>query len=96
MLINEQRFHHNLHNRLIRSIHAGKMLTYTAIIRAVWGYSDYGSIKKLQVNMKNIRKMMSNRKSDRLWHHIISTLSKYLMRISAQFSAPSLEVSRIM
>ena len=29
-----------------------------AIIRAVWGYSDYGSVKKLQVNMKNIRKKM--------------------------------------
>ena len=40
------------------SVHAGKVLTYSAIIRAVWGYSDYGSIKKLQVNMKNIRKKM--------------------------------------
>ena len=40
------------------SIHAGKVLTYSAIIHAVWGYSDYGSIKKLQVNMKNIRKKM--------------------------------------
>ena len=40
------------------SVHAGKVLTYAAIIRAVWGYSDYGSIKKLQVNMKNIRKKM--------------------------------------
>lgn len=40
------------------SIHAGKVLTYAAIIRAVWGYSDHGSIKKLQVNMKNIRKKM--------------------------------------
>ena len=38
------------------SVHAGKVLTYAAIIRAVWGYSDYGSVKKLQVNMKNIRK----------------------------------------
>ena len=38
------------------SIHAGRVLTYAAIIRAIWGYSDYGSIKKLQVNMKNIRK----------------------------------------
>lgn len=36
------------------SIHAGKVLTYAAIIQAVWGYSDYGSVKKLQVNMKNI------------------------------------------
>lgn len=40
------------------SIHAGKVLTYAAIIRAVWGYSDHGSVKKLQVNMKNIRKKM--------------------------------------
>ena len=40
------------------SIHAGKVLTYAAIIRAVWGYSDYGSVKKLQVNMKNILKKM--------------------------------------
>ena len=40
------------------SIHAGKVLTYAAIIRAVWGYSDYGSVKKLQVNMKNVRKKM--------------------------------------
>ena len=40
------------------SIHAGKVLTYAAIIRAIWGYSDYGSVKKLQVNMKNIRKKL--------------------------------------
>ena len=40
------------------SVHAGKVLTYAAIIRAVSGYSDYGSVKKLQVNMKNIRKKM--------------------------------------
>lgn len=38
------------------STHTGKVMTYAAIIHAVWGYSDYGSIKKLQVNMKNIRK----------------------------------------
>ena len=40
------------------SVHAGKVLTYAAIIKAVWGYSDHGSVKKLQVNMKNIRKKM--------------------------------------
>ena len=40
------------------SVHAGKVLTYAAIIRAVWGYSDYGSVKKLQVNMMNILKKM--------------------------------------
>ena len=38
------------------SQHAGKVMTYSAIIRAVWGIMDSGSIKKLQVNMANIRK----------------------------------------
>ena len=43
------------------SEHAGKVLTYSAIIRAVWGSSDPGSIKKLQVNMANIRKKLGVR-----------------------------------
>lgn len=38
------------------SEHSGKMVTYSAIIKAVWGYPDEGSTKKLQVNMANIRK----------------------------------------
>lgn len=38
------------------SIQAGRVLTYTEINKKVWGYSDFGSIKKLQVNMANIRK----------------------------------------
>ena len=38
------------------SKHPGKVLTYAAIIKEIWGYSDLGSIKKLQVNMANIRK----------------------------------------
>lgn len=38
------------------SEHAGKMLTYDSIIKEIWGYSDDGSRKKLQVNMANIRK----------------------------------------
>ncbi len=38
------------------SEHCGKVLTYSAIISSVWGYNDYGSKKKLQVNMANIRK----------------------------------------
>ena len=39
------------------SEHCGKMMTYSAIIKAVWReYPDEGSIKKLQVNMANIRK----------------------------------------
>lgn len=41
------------------SEHFGKVLTYSAIIREVWGISDPGSVKKLQVNMANIRKKMS-------------------------------------
>lgn len=43
------------------SEHAGKVLTYTAIIKAVWGYQDIGSIKRLQVNMANIRKKLGIR-----------------------------------
>lgn len=38
------------------SEHCGKMMTYSTIIKGVWGYPDEGSIKKLQVNMANIRK----------------------------------------
>ncbi len=38
------------------SEHAGKVLTYSFIIKSVWGYQDIGSTKKLQVNMANIRK----------------------------------------
>lgn len=43
--------------------HCGKMLTYSTIIKAIWGYNDSGSIKKLQVNMANIRKKLGT-KSD--------------------------------
>ena len=40
------------------SQHAGKVMTYSAIIRAVWGIMDSGSVKKLLVNMANIRKKL--------------------------------------
>lgn len=40
------------------SEHSGKMMTYSSIIKAVWGYPDEGSVKKLQVNMANIRKKL--------------------------------------
>ena len=40
------------------SQHTGKVLTYSNIIRAIWGSMDDGSIKKLQVNMANIRKKL--------------------------------------
>ncbi len=34
----------------------GKVMTYSQIIKEVWGFPDNGSIKKLQVNMANIRR----------------------------------------
>ena len=40
------------------SQHVGKVMTYSAIIAAIWGSVDHGSIKKLQVNMANIRKKL--------------------------------------
>lgn len=39
----------------------GKVLTYSTIIQAVWGYTDAGSVKRLQVNMANIRKKLKIR-----------------------------------
>ena len=38
------------------SEHCGKMMTYSAIIKEIWGYPDEGSTKRLQVNMANIRR----------------------------------------
>ena len=46
------------------SEYSGKMLTYAAIIKEIWGASDDGSIKKLQVNMANIRKKLGCRPGD--------------------------------
>ena len=43
------------------SRHTGRVLTYAAIIREVWGGMDEGSVKKLQVNMANIRKKLGVR-----------------------------------
>ena len=46
------------------SHHPGKVLTYATIIKAIWGYPDMGSVKKLQVNMANIRKKLGIRPGD--------------------------------
>ena len=46
------------------SQHTGKVLTYATIIRSVWGSMDDGSVKKLQVNMANIRKKLGCRPGD--------------------------------
>lgn len=43
------------------SRHTGKVMTYASIIRSVWGSIDDGSVKKLQVNMANIRKKLGCR-----------------------------------
>lgn len=44
------------------SENCGKMMTYTAIIKAIWGtYMQEGSVKKLQVNMANIRKKFGDK-----------------------------------
>lgn len=43
---------------------AGRVLTYAEIIQAVWGADDVGSVKKLQVNMANIRKKMGAKPGD--------------------------------
>lgn len=37
---------------------AGRVITYEEIIQGVWGSDDIGSVKKLQVNMANIRKKL--------------------------------------
>lgn len=46
------------------SQHTGKVMTYSAIIQAIWGTMDDCSIKKLQVNMANIRKKLGCRPGD--------------------------------
>ena len=43
------------------SEHAGRVMTYAAIVRAIWGDTDCGSTKKLLVNMANIRKKLGCR-----------------------------------
>lgn len=44
------------------SENCGKMMTYVAILKAIWGDSAAeGSIKKLQVNMANIRRKIGDK-----------------------------------
>lgn len=49
---------------LLLAQHRGKMMTYANIIRHIWGSMDEGSIKKLQVNMANIRKKLKIKPGD--------------------------------
>ena len=48
----------------VLSQNQGKILTYAAIIRKIWGPTDDGGIKKLQVNMANIRKKIGSTPGD--------------------------------
>ena len=48
----------------VLSQNQGKVLTYAAIIRKIWGPTDDGGIKKLQVNMANIRKIIGSKPGD--------------------------------
>lgn len=38
--------------------YSGKVLTYAMITKAIWGDADTGSVKRLQVNMANIRRKL--------------------------------------
>ncbi len=49
------------------SEHSGKIMSYAAIIKAIWGYSYEGSKKKLQVNVANIRKKFGITPSDKTY-----------------------------
>ena len=58
---------------------AGKVMTYSAIIGAIWGAMDDGSVKKLQVNMANIRKKLGSKPGEN--RYIINELGVgYRMR----------------
>ena len=47
------------------SEHSGRMMTYSAIINSIWReYPDDGNVKRLQVNMANIRKKMGIKPGD--------------------------------
>lgn len=48
----------------VLSQNQGKVLTYAAIIRKIWGPTDDGGVKKLQVNMANIRKKLASTPGD--------------------------------
>ena len=55
------------------SENCGKMMTYAAIIKAIWGdYAQEGSIKKLQVNMANIRRKLETKPGE--YQYIVNEL----------------------
>ena len=57
------------------SANCGKMMTYAAIIKAIWGdYAQEGSIKKLQVNMANIRRKIGDKPGEGEQNYITNEL----------------------
>ena len=44
--------------------YTGKVLTYAFIIREIWGAMDTGGVKRLQVNMANLRKKLGSKPGD--------------------------------
>ena len=46
------------------SKHTGKVMTYAFIIREIWGGMDAGGVKRLQVNMANLRKKLGSKPGD--------------------------------
>lgn len=57
------------------SENCGKMMTYASIIKAIWGdYAQEGSIKKLQVNMANIRRKIGDKPGEGEHNYITNEL----------------------
>ena len=52
--------------------HSGKVMTYASIIHQIWGEKDDGSVKKLQVNMANIRRKIGDKPGEQ--NYIINEL----------------------
>ncbi len=48
----------------LMSRHSGQVMTYTGIINEIWGHADLNAIKKLQVNMANLRKKLGTKPGD--------------------------------
>lgn len=71
---------------------AGKVLTYSAIIRAIWGSMDVGSIKKLQVNMANIRKKLRCKPGEN--RYIINELGVGYRMLDGQDETPKITASQ--
>lgn len=54
------------------SEYSGKVQTYAAIVKAVWGYATSGGTKRLQVNMANIRRKLETKPGE--YQYIVNEL----------------------